>query len=122
LLFGVFAIIQTKRKQKIQKNLSGYAKGYWLEKGIGIGVAIGVAMGVAANNIALGIAMGIAIGVAIGKKMGEKHKSEIRPLSEGEKQLKKQSILFILIVFLIAMIIYSFKPFSQKDFLMQTIS
>ncbi|MBT3606765.1 MAG: hypothetical protein HOI72_04825 [Candidatus Marinimicrobia bacterium] len=45
LVLGVFAFIQMRKQTKIQKNLTGHPKGYWLEQGIGIGVAIGVAIG-----------------------------------------------------------------------------
>jgi hypothetical protein len=44
-VLGVFAFIQMRKQTKIQKNLTGHPKGYWLEQGIGIGVAVGVAIG-----------------------------------------------------------------------------
>jgi|GEM_PF-520389 len=106
LASGGFAFIQLRKQKNIQKKLTGHPKGYWLEQGIGIGVAIGVAIGASTNNIALGVGIGVAIGVAIGTENEKKHKDEIRAITDEEKKLKKQSLVFIGSTFLIGIIIF----------------
>ena len=110
LASGGFAFIQLRKQKNIQKKLKGYPKGYWLEQGIGIGVAIGVAIGIAMNNIAIGISIGVAIGIAIGSGNEKKHKDEIRPLTDEEKKLKKQSVLFLIGTMLIGVLAFLIKP------------
>jgi hypothetical protein len=109
-VLGVFAFIQLRKQKNIQKKLKGYPKGYWMEQGLGIGVAVGVAIGVAMNNIAIGISIGVAIGVAIGSGNEKKHKDEIRPLTDEEKKLKKQSVLFLIGTMLIGVLAFLIKP------------
>ena len=106
LVVGAFALIQIRKQRKIQKILTGHPKGYWMEQGLGVGVAIGVGIGVALNNVAMGIAIGVAIGVAIGSGNGKKHKDEIRPITDEEKKLKKQSALFLIGMILLGVIVF----------------
>ncbi len=109
LVLGGFAVIQINKQRKIQQKLKGYPKGHWMEQGLGIGVAIGVAIGIALNNLAMGIAIGVAIGIAIGSGNEKKHKDEIRPTTDEEKKLKKQSILFLTGIMLIGIIVFLLK-------------
>ena len=114
LVLGVFAIIQFKKQMEIRKKLSGYPKGYWMSKGIGIGVAIGVGMGIAMNNIPVGVGAGVAIGAAIGSRLEKKHKDEIRPMTDEEKKLKKQSILLVFGTLLIGILVFIITYFFAK--------
>jgi uncharacterized membrane protein YidH (DUF202 family) len=114
LVIGIFAVVQNRKEKEIRKKHPGYPKGYWMNQGIGIGVALGAGIGVALDNIAIGVGIGIAIGAAIGAEREKKHKDEIRPITDEEKKLRKQSIMFItgtlilgLIVFLLAYMIRS---------------
>jgi hypothetical protein len=96
LLIGVFAAVKYRKQKKLMEKNPGYPKGYWMNQGIAMGIAIGAGMGVALGNIAIGVAIGVAIGAGIGSGLEKKHKHEIRPLTEEEKKLKKQTILFAL--------------------------
>lgn len=85
-----------------------------MSKGIGIGIAIGAGLGVALNNIAIGVGAGVAIGVGIGSGLEKKHKDEIRPMTDEEKKLKKQSILVALGTMLLGSLIFLFLYFLSK--------
>ena len=95
LALGIVAVIQKKKQQEIRVNHPGYPKGYWMEQGIGMGVALGAGIGVALQNIAIGIGIGIAIGTAIGLEREQKHKAEVRPLTDEERRLRKQTLMLI---------------------------
>ena len=45
IVFGIFAVIQSKKEKEIRKKYPGFPKGYWMNQGIGIGVAIGAGIG-----------------------------------------------------------------------------
>jgi len=94
VVLGVFAAIQAKKHAEIRKKHPGYPKGHWMSHGISLGIPIGVGIGVAMGNIAVGVAIGAAIGTAIGAGLEKKHQDEIRPLTEEEQKLKRQSMLF----------------------------
>lgn len=96
----VFAIRKYRKQKEIRKKYPGYPKGYWMSQGIGIGIAIGAGIG-ALNKMGIGIATGIAIGAGIGSRLEKKYKNEIRPMTEEEKELRKQSIIFIAVIFII---------------------
>ena len=86
--------VRTARKQaEIRKKHEGYPKGYFMGQGMSIGIALGAGVGVALGNIAVGVGIGVAIGAAIGSGMEKKHEDEIRPMTEEEKSLQKQSLL-----------------------------
>ena len=114
LVLAVFAVTQAKKQKEIRKKHAGFPKGYWMNKGIGIGMAIGVAMGVALGNVGLGIGVGVAIGVAIGSGLEKKHKDEMRPLTEEEKKLKKQALLFTISTLIIGIIVFVITYFILK--------
>lgn len=111
VVLGVFAIIQSRKKVAIRKKHPGYPKGYWTEQGVGIGVAIGVALGAALENIAIGIAIGVAIGVAIGSGLEKQHEGEIRPITEEEKKLKNQSLMFVIGILLLGLVVFAITYF-----------
>ncbi len=94
LVLGVFAVIKANKLAEIRKKYPGYPKGYWMERGVGVGIAIGAGIGVAIGNLPIGIAIGAAIGTAIGSFWEKKHKDEIRPITDEEKELRRQSMLF----------------------------
>ena len=106
LVLGVFAVIQTKRQTEIQKKHPGHPKGYWLGQGIGIGIAVGSGIGVALDNLALGVAIGVAIGTAIGSRLEKQHEDEMRPLTDEEKKLKKQTLLFTVGTLVMGMVVF----------------
>ena len=106
LVLGVFAFIQNKRLAEIRKKYPGYPKGHWMSQGIGIGIAIGAGLGVALGNIAIGIPIGVAIGAAIGQGLEKQHKDEIRPITDEEEKLRKQSILFGIITMILGIIVF----------------
>ena len=114
LVLGVFAVIQNKRQTEIRKKYPGYPKGYWMSQGIGIGIAIGAGIGIAMGNIAIGVAIGVAIGTAIGSGLEKQHKDEIRPITDEEEKLKKQSILFAVSAMMLGFIVFVITYFVAK--------
>jgi len=95
LVLGVFAFNKVKKQKEIQKKYPGYPEGYWSGQGLGIGIAIGAGLGAALGNVAIGVGIGVAIGVAIGSNMEKQHKDEIRPITDEEIELQRQSKIFI---------------------------
>lgn len=114
LVIAAFAIIQYKKQKEIRKKHPGFPKGYYMNQGMGIGLAIGAGIGVALGKIAIGIAIGVAIGAAIGSGLEKKHKDEIRPLTEEERKLKRQSIVFTTGTFIAGIIIFIIAYFISK--------
>jgi uncharacterized membrane protein YiaA len=109
LAVGVFAFNKIKKQREILKKHPGYPKSYWTGQGLGTGIAIGTGLGAALGNVVIGVALGVAIGAAVGASLEQQHKDEIRPITDEEKELEKQSNLFavgILLVIVVVLIIY----------------
>lgn len=113
-VLAIFAAIQFKKLAAIRKKHPGYPKGYWMNQGIGIGIAIGAGIGAAMGKLSIGIALGLAIGVAIGSGLEKKHKGEIRPQTDEEKQVQKQSILFMTAALITGMLVFIIFYFIVK--------
>ena len=114
LAAGIFAIIKAKKMAEIRKKHPGYPKGYWMNKGVGAGIAIGTGLGVAMKNIAIGVAIGVAIGAAIGTSWEKKHKDEIRPITEEEAALQRQTRLFTAGLLIVGIIVFLVVYFATK--------
>jgi len=114
LVLGIFAVIQNKKQMEIRKKYPGYPKGHWMSQGIGIGIAIGAGIGVALGNIAIGVGIGVAIGTAIGSGLEKQHKDEIRPITEEEKIMKRQSTLFAVGTMMVGLIVFFVTYFIAK--------
>ena len=114
LVLGIFAVIQAKKQTEIRKKHSGYPKGDWMNRGIGIGIGMGAGIGVAMGNLAIGVAIGVAIGTAIGSGLEKKHKDEIRPMADEEKKLKKQAILFSVGIMMLGIVVFVITYFVAK--------
>jgi hypothetical protein len=114
LVFGIFAVIQNKKQAEIRKKYPGYPKGHWMNQGIGIGIAIGAGIGVAMGNIAIGVAIGVAIGAAIGSGLEKQHKDEVRPITDEEEKIRKQSLLFAISTLLLGLIVFVVIYFVAK--------
>ena len=114
VVLGIFAAIQAKKHMEIRKKHPGYPKGYWMNHGISLGIPIGVAIGVAMGNIAVGVAIGVAIGTAIGSALEKKHRDEIRPLTDEEQKLKRQSILFSVGTMTLGFVVFVITHFVAK--------
>ncbi len=106
VVFAIFVVIQKKKQKQIREKHPGYPKGYWMNQGLGIGVAIGAGMGVALDNIAFWVGVGIALGAAIGLEREKKHKDEVRPLTDEERKLQRQSVVFMSGIFIFGVIIF----------------
>ncbi len=72
-----------------------YPQGHWMSIGICIGIALGCIpsfMGLLFDQMApfvgIGPAIGCGLGVAIGSALEQKHKDELRPLTEAERQTR----------------------------------
>lgn len=111
----VFAFIKAQKLAEIRKRHPGYPKGYWMNQGIAMGVAIGTGVGVAIKNIAIGVAIGVAIGAAIGTSWEKKHKDEIRPITEEEKALQRQTRLFTAGLLILGIIVFLVVYFATKQ-------
>ncbi len=114
VVLGGLAVIQAQKQRALRKKHPGYPKGHWMSQGIAIGVAIGAGMGVAMGNLAIGVAIGVAIGTAIGSGLEKKHKDEVRPMTDEEKMLKKQSILFSVGFMLLGVVVFVIIKFMAK--------
>ena len=114
LVLGGFAVIKAKKLKEIRKKHPGYPKGYWMSQGIAIGIAIGAGIGVAMGNLAIGVGVGVALGTSIGSGLEKKHKDEIRPITDEEKKLKKQSILFSVGIMLLGVVVFVILKFMAE--------
>ncbi len=106
LLFGILAVVQNRKLAEIRKKYPGYPKGHWMNQGLGIGMAIGAGIGVAMGNIAIGVAIGVAIGSAIGSGLEKQHQDEVRPVTDEEEKIRKQSLLFAISTLLLGLIVF----------------
>ena len=77
-------------------------------------VTIGVGLGVIMGNLTIGVVIGVAIGTAIGSGLEKKHKDEIRPITDEEKKLQKQSILFSISTMIIGIVVFVITYFVTK--------
>ncbi len=72
-----------------------YPQGHWMSIGMCIGIALGCIpsfMGLLFDQMApfvgIGPAIGCGLGVAIGSALEQRHKDELRPLTEAERQTR----------------------------------
>ncbi len=114
VVLGIFAAIQAKKHMEIRKQHPGYPKGHWMNHGISLGIPIGVGIGIAMGNLAIGVDICVAIGTDIGSGLEKKHKDEIRPLTDEEQKLRKQSILFSIGTMTLGFIAFVVKYFVAK--------
>ena len=106
VVLGVFAFNKIKKQREIREKHPGYPENYWLGQGMGIGIALGAGVGAALGNIAIGVAIGVSIGVAIGSSLEKQHKDEVRPMTDEEKELQKQTTIFTLGTLLVGVIVF----------------
>ena len=85
-----------------------------MSQGVGIGIAIGAGIGAAMNDVAVGIAIGVAIGAGIGSQLEKKHADEIRPMTDEEQKLKRQSIFFTIGTLFMGMVVFAITYFVAK--------
>lgn len=114
LVLGIFAYNKKKKQNEIRKKYPGYPKDYWMGQGISIGIAIGAGVGVTLGNIAIGVGIGVAIGVAIGSNLEKQHKDEIRPMTNEEKELQRQTTIFTAGILLVGVIVFAILFFIAK--------
>lgn len=106
VVLGVFAYSKVKKQKEIRQKYPGYPENYWRGQGLGMGIAIGAGVGVALGNIAIGVALGVAIGAAIGSNLEKQHRNEIRPITDEEKELQKQTNIFSIGILLAGVIVF----------------
>jgi Ca2+/Na+ antiporter len=114
VVLGIFAILKIRKQKEIRAQYPGYPKGYWMSQGVGIGIAIGAGIGAAMNDVAVGIAIGVAIGAGIGSQLEKKHADEIRPMTDEEQKLKRQSIFFTIGTLFMGMVVFAITYFVAK--------
>ena len=106
LVLGIFAATKIKKQKEIQKKHPGHPEGYWRSQGMGMGIAIGAGLGAALGNVAIGVGIGVAIGAAVGASLEQQHKDEIRPITDEEKELQRQAILFAVGILLVGIVVF----------------
>lgn len=114
LVLAFFGFKQSKKLAAIREKHPGYPKGHWQEKGMGVGVAVGTGIGVAMGKIAIGVAIGVAIGAAIGAAWEKKHKDEIRPLTDEERAIKKQSMIYTIAILFVGFLAFFLTYFLTR--------
>ena len=114
LALGIFAATKIKKQKEIQNKYPGHPKGYWSGQGLGTGIAIGAGLGAALGNVAIGVGIGVAIGAAIGSNLEKQHKDEIRPITDEEKELQKQSTLFGVGILLVGIVVFAIIFFISR--------
>ena len=114
LAVAAFVFTMAKKQREIRERVPGYPAGYWRGRGMGIGIALGCGMGVALHNIAMGIGVGVALGAALGVAGEKKYKDEIRPLTEEERALRKQKMMFGLAALIIGLLAFVFLYFKRN--------
>lgn len=77
-----------------------YPQGHWMSIGMCIGIALGCIpsfMGLLFDQMApfvgIGPAIGCGLGVAIGSALEQRHKDQLRPLTEAERQTRTRLTL-----------------------------
>jgi len=110
----IFAIRKNKSLMEIRTKHPGYPKGHWMEQGMAIGIAIGAGVGVALDNVAIGVGIGVAIGAAMGSGMEKQHEGEIRPMVPEEAEIKKQSRMVALGLFILGFVVFILFFLSQR--------
>lgn len=110
----IFAVIKVRKQAEIRKEHPGYPEGHWMGQGLGIGMAIGAGLGVALGNIAIGVGMGVAIGVAIGSGLEKQHADEIRPPTEAELALTRQSRIVAIVALVIGVVAFAVVYFLAR--------
>lgn len=112
IAIAIFSFNQHRKVKEIRKKHPGYPEGYWINQGISIGIALGAGVGVALDSLAIGIGGGIAIGAGIGKKLTNDHADEIRPITDEEKKLRRQTILFTTATLILGILAFLFIHFA----------
>jgi len=90
----VVAAISFNTTRRESDRLGRKPKGYYMGLGIAMGLPLGIAFGITLGNIAFGPGIGVAIGAAIGAAMESRHKGELRPLTDKEKEMQRKAMLF----------------------------
>jgi len=114
VVLGLFAYNKIKQQGEIRQKYPGYPENYWMGQGMGIGMALGAGVGVALGNIAIGVGIGVAIGVAIGSSLEKQHKDEVRPMTEEEKALQRQTTIFTIGILLVGVVIFAIIFFTAR--------
>jgi len=114
LALGVFAFNKVRKQKEIRQKHPGYPEKYWMGQGIAIGIAIGAGIGVALGNVAIGVGVGVAIGAAIGSNLEKQHKDEIRPITDEEKELQRQTTIFSIGILLVGVVVFAIVLFAAR--------
>ncbi|MCX2720269.1 hypothetical protein [Lentiprolixibacter aurantiacus] len=96
----------------------GHFVGMWMGIGIAIFTGLGVALSAALQNFAfigVGPAIGVGFGLPIGQAIENKYKAQgrIRPLTESEKQSRKNFLIGGLLLFLAGVVVFAWMYFRK---------
>lgn len=114
VVLGVFAVYKAKKMAEIRIKHPGRPKGYYMNQGVGVGLAIGAGIGTALGNLSIGVGVGVAIGLVIGSRLETQHKDKLRPVTEEEKAIRNQAIIFVLGILLAGIIVIALKFLLSK--------
>lgn len=97
----MFVLLRTVRTAQGPTMPGKYPQGHWMSVGMCIGIAlgcipslVGIFYDAMASFVGIGPAIGCGLGVAIGAALERKHKNELRPLTEREKEVRFRLRLF----------------------------
>lgn len=96
-----------KLKKEEYKATGKYPRGHYMGQGLAIGIAIGIPLAFLLDNIFLGYTIGLVTGTILGTQWENKHESELRPLTEKERDLRKKTILVFAILLALGIAIFA---------------
>ncbi len=91
----LFLLLRNERMAQGPTPQGRYPRGHWMSIGMCLGIALGCIPSMAgllsdamSPFVGVGPAIGVALGFAIGTALEERHKDELRPLTEEERQTR----------------------------------
>jgi len=85
-----------------------------MNQGVGVGLAIEAGIGAVLGSLSIGDGIGVGVGLGFGSRLETQHKDELRPVTEEEKAIKKQTIVFVPGILLAGFIVSSLKCLLSK--------
>lgn len=101
-----------------KKYPEGHFLGLWMGIGMAIFSGLGIALSAIAGNyafIGIGPAIGVGFGLPIGQAIENKYKAQgrIRPLTEKEKQSRKNLLIAGILLFLAGIVVFAWMYFRR---------
>ncbi len=91
----MFLLLRQERTAQGPTLQGRYPRGHWMSIGMCLGIGLGCIPSLAgllfdamSPFVGIGPAIGLALGFAIGSALEQRHKDELRPLTEAERQTR----------------------------------